>query len=168
MILLLCRPQESAWAAEYHSHSLLQLAKPTYSNYHTLHMQLRAPRTLSFWALAIAVIAVSWFSLGSTLNVLAASVLGKKIEMVVCSGAGVKKIYVPVDTEQDSAATVKHCSNAPLFKYLALPSAPSHLNFEPPRTVTVWQWIAKPKTVPGLIEDNKPPPGRGPPSAALA
>ncbi len=120
------------------------------------------------WAIALAFAAVLWFALGGTTHLLIASVLGKKIEIVVCSGAGVKKVMVLAQAQDDATTTVKHCSNAPFLKYAALPSAPVHLHFEAPRTVTSWQWTPLVDGVFVRIEDNKPPPGRAPPAAALA
>jgi hypothetical protein len=127
-----------------------------------------ASRTFSSLAVVTVFVAIAWFSLGSTLNVLMASALGKKIEMVVCSGAGVKKILVPVNADAEATTTIKHCGNAPFLKYLALPPAPVHLHFQAPRTVASWQWIPEPDSVLDLLEDNKPPPGRAPPATRLA
>ncbi len=130
-------------------------------------MRFRAPPSFTSLAVLVAFMALAWFALGSTLNVFAASALGKKIEIVICTGAGVKKITVAAHAD-DSSTSIKHCGNAPLFKLLALPGEPVHLQFEAPRTVAAWQWIPSPDVVLDSIEDNKPPPGRAPPAARLA
>jgi hypothetical protein len=117
-------------------------------------------------------LAIAWFSLGNALNTMAAFASGKTIDIVVCSGAGVKKISVPVQdgdkSKSKSTSTIKRCGNAPIYKLMALPGTPAHLNFEVPRTVAVWQWIPRPQIALDLIQDNKPPLGRAPPAIGRA
>jgi hypothetical protein len=127
-------------------------------------MQRSVHRTFTSLAVFTAFLAIAWFSMGSTLNVLVASALGKKIEIVICSGAGVKKIFIPVHADDDASTTIKHCGNAPFLKYLALPGTPIHLHFQAPHTVASWEWIPSPDSALDLIQDNKPPPGRAPPA----
>ncbi len=127
---------------------------------------MRNPRRLL--PLLVACLALAWFSLGSALNVMVASSFGKKIEIVVCSGAGVKKITVPADGDDLSTTTIKHCGNAPLVTYLIIPGEPVHLHFKAPRTVASWQWIPNWHVQHDLVQDNKPPPGRAPPASRLA
>lgn len=115
----------------------------------------------------IAVLALAWFALGTTLNTLVAFASGKTIDIVICTGAGMKTISAPSD-EADDSSTIKHCGNAPIYKMIAIPGAPLHLNFELPRTVAVWQWIPNPDIVLNLIQVDKPPPGRAPPATSLA
>jgi hypothetical protein len=119
-------------------------------------------------SICIAVLAIAWFSLGNALNTMVALANGKTIDIVVCSGAGVKKVSVPVHDGDESTSTVKHCGNAPIYKAIALPGSPVHLNFEAPHTVAVWQWIPSAQIALDLIQDNKPPPGRAPPVVARA
>jgi hypothetical protein len=121
-----------------------------------------------FLAISIAVLALLWFALGNTLNTLVASASGKTIEIVVCTGAGMKKITVPSDDADATSSSVKHCGNAPIYTMIAIPGHPVHLNFEVPRTVAVWQWIPNPRIVLDLIQVDKPPPGRAPPAQSLA
>ncbi len=122
-----------------------------------------APRMGALW-LALAVAA--WFSLGSAVNVLLASLDGKRIEIVVCSGAGIKKISVPAHSTQDDTTTVKHCANAPLLAFMVRPGQPLHLNFGPPRTVASWSWMPEPLHAWAVLRDGQPPPGRAPPALA--
>jgi hypothetical protein len=131
-------------------------------------MRVIRSRKLYQLPICIAALAIAWFSLGNTLNTMVAFASGKTIDIVVCSGAGVKKISVPVHDGQESTSTIKHCGNAPIYKLVALPGTPVHLNFEAPRTIAVWQWIPSPQIAPDLIQDNKPPPGRAPPVVARA
>ena len=125
---------------------------------------MRNPRRLL--PLLVACLALAWFALGSALNVMVASASGKQIEIVVCSGAGVKKIMVSADTD-DLSTTIKHCGNAPVVTYLIIPGEPVHLQFKAPRTVASWQWIPNGHVQHDLVQDNKPPPGRAPPAALL-
>jgi hypothetical protein len=118
--------------------------------------------------IGIAVLAIAWFAVGNALNTMVAKASGKHIDIVVCSGAGVKTVSVPVDGADDHASTIKHCGNAPIYKLIDLPGAPVHLNFQAPRTVASWQWIPSPPAVVDLIQINKPPPGRAPPAPSLA
>jgi hypothetical protein len=119
-------------------------------------------------SIAIAALAIAWFALGNALNTMVAKANGKHIDIVVCSGAGVKTVSVQVEGGDDHSSTIKHCGNAPIYKLVALPGAPVHLNFEVPRTVASWQWNPSPPAVVDLIQINKPPPGRAPPVPALA
>jgi hypothetical protein len=123
-------------------------------------------------ALALFAFALTWFAAGSTVNTLVASMSGKRVEIVLCTGTGVKKASMPLHDagtpESKSASTLKHCSNAPLCMVAALPGTPVHLSFKPPLTVAVWQWIPSTHVPHHLIQDNKPPPGRAPPLALSA
>lgn len=131
-------------------------------------MQLFASRSLRHLSICLVALAVAWFALGTALNTMVAFASGKTIDIVVCSGAGVKKIAVPAHDSQDTTSTIKHCGNAPIYKLLALPGTPLHLNFETPQTVAVWHWMPNPPAVLDLIQVNKPPPGRAPPAATRA
>jgi hypothetical protein len=120
------------------------------------------------WSICIAAMAIAWFSLGNALNTMVALASGKTIDIVVCSGAGVKKISVPAHDGDETVSTIKHCGNAPIYKLIAIPGTPVHLNFEAPRTVAVWQWTPRPQMALETVQDNKPPPGRAPPEVARA
>ncbi len=126
-------------------------------------MRALQSRKLYRLAIGIAALAVAWFSLGNALNTMVALASGKTIDIVVCSGAGLKKISVPVHDGDEAISTIKHCGNAPIYKLIAIPGTPVHLNFEAPRTVAVWQWIPSPQITPIIVQDNRPPPGRAPP-----
>lgn len=121
-------------------------------------------------SICIAVLAIAWFSLGSALNTMVALASGKTIDILVCSGAGLKKISVSVhDNDSDkTTSTIKHCGNAPIYKLIAIPGTPIHLNFEAPRTVAVWQWTPRAQIAMDWVQVNKPPPGRAPPVLARA
>jgi hypothetical protein len=126
-------------------------------------MHVFKSRKLYQLSVCIAALAIVWFSLGNALNTIVALAHGKTIDIVVCSGAGVKKISVPVHDGDEATSTIKHCGNAPIYKLIAIPGTPVHLNFEAPRTVAVWQWIPSPQITLSIVQDNKPPPGRAPP-----
>lgn len=119
-------------------------------------------------SVAIAVLTLAWFALGTALNTMVAHANGKRIDIVVCSGAGVKTISVPVHDNDDKASTIKHCGNAPIYTVLDVPGTPTHLQFETPRTVAVWQWNPVPTVALSSVPDSKPPPGRAPPSITAA
>jgi hypothetical protein len=120
----------------------------------------RKPHLLS---ICVTALAIAWFSLGNGLNTMVAFANGKTIDVVVCSGAGVKKISVPAHETSDSVSTIKHCGNAPIYKLIALPGTPIHLDFETPRTIAAWRWIPGSQVALNLIQSNKPPPSRAPP-----
>jgi hypothetical protein len=115
--------------------------------------------------LLLAWVAVVWFALGNTTKLLMAEALGQKIEMLVCTGMGVKKVAVPVQADDDSTTTVKHCGNAPLCHTAIAPPLGLGLGFELPQTVARWAWTPSPVGLDPLVEDNRPPPGRAPPLA---
>jgi hypothetical protein len=116
--------------------------------------------------LLLACVAVLWFALGNTTKFLVADALGQKIEMLVCTGMGVKKVSVPVQAaDEDATTTIKHCSNAPLCQLAISPPLVSGLVFEPPHTVARWAWEPLPEGLRSLVKDNRPPPGRAPPLA---
>ena len=126
------------------------------------------PRQKRLASLAIAMLALAWFALGTTLNTMLAFGSGKTIEIVVCTGAGMKKIEVPTDVANYSSSTIKHCGNAPIYTLIDIPGTPLHLNFQVPRTIAVWQWIPSPRIVLDQMQADKPPPGRAPPAFQLA
>jgi hypothetical protein len=119
-------------------------------------------------SVVIATLAMAWFALGTALNTMVAHASGKRIDIVVCSGAGVKTISVPVHDSDDTASTIKHCGNAPIYTLLDIPGAPTHLHFKAPSTVAVWQWNPLPDVAISSIPDSKPPPGRAPPARIFA
>ena len=121
-----------------------------------------------FMPILIAFLALAWFTLGSALHVIVASATGKKIEIVVCSGAGVKKITVALDAHDEPATTIKHCGNAPLVTFLIIPGEPAHLHFQAPDTVASWHWMPSPLSWIHREQDNRPPPGRAPPASPTA
>lgn len=132
--------------------------------------QLRGPLrsfTTPHYKLAwIALLVALWFSLGSSLNVLMVVLGGERIEFVVCSGTGIKKISVPADETDKAVPTVKHCANAPLLASVVLPGDPAHLHFEPPSTVASWSWMPETLTTRDMLRGSYPPPGRAPPVRA--
>lgn len=127
------------------------------------HLQQRCYKL----SVAVAMLAVVWFALGTALNTMVAHASGKRIDIVVCSGAGVKTISVPVHDTNDTASTIKHCGNAPIYTLVDVPGTPTHLHFEAPRTVAVWQWNPVPTVAMSSVPDCKPPPGRAPPTATV-
>lgn len=125
-------------------------------------------RKLYQLSICIAALAIAWFALGTALNTMVALASGKTIDIVVCSGSGVKKISVPVHDGDETTSTIKHCGNAPLYTPIAIAGTPVHLNFEVPRTVAVWQWLPRPQIALDIVQDNQPPPGRAPPVVVRA
>ena len=131
-------------------------------------MPIRPSQTLYKMSVTIAALALAWFALGTALNTMVAFSTGKRIDIIVCSGAGVKTVSVPLHDADDSTSTIKHCGNAPIYKLVDLPGAPLHLQFETPRTVAVWQWIPLAHVSIDSIQDSRPPPGRAPPVLRLS
>jgi hypothetical protein len=110
--------------------------------------------------------AALWFAFSPALKVLLAHAMGKQIEIVVCSGTGIKKITVPVDAAAaDSHETsVKHCSNTPLAILLPSFGAPQNLAYAAPQTPNTWQIAHAPPIARNWVLNGWPPPGRAPPS----
>lgn len=122
-------------------------------------------------SVVFASLALAWFALGTALNTMVASAHGKRIDIVVCSGAGVKTISVPVHDSgdgDDTASVIKHCGNAPIYALVAIPGTPIDLHFEAPRTIAVWQYKPRPDFVVLALQHNRPPPGRAPPEPLRA
>jgi hypothetical protein len=109
--------------------------------------------------------AALWFALGPGLKVLVAHAFGKHIEIVVCTGAGLKKISVPVSSDKSShtEAAVKHCSNAPLALILPSFGLAPHLDYATPQTSETWQTASTPHEKRDWALNGWPPPGRAPP-----
>ena len=129
-------------------------------------MPIFSSRSFYKLSVGIATLALAWFALGTTLNTIAAHAFGKRIDIVICSGMLLKKVSVPLHSSDDSTSSIKHCGNAPIYKLIALPGAPVHLNFALPRTVAVWQYKPTPTSAVNLVHYSLPPPGRAPPMAA--
>jgi hypothetical protein len=119
-------------------------------------------------SVAIAAFALAWFALGTAINTMVAFSSGKRIDIVVCSGAGVKTVSVPLHDGDATASVIKHCSNAPIYALVAVPGLPVHLHFAAPRTVAVWQYKPTERLAMGKVQINRPPPGRAPPAPLLA
>ncbi len=132
---------------------------------HVYYVSMRVTHSPKLYQLSIciAVLAIAWFSLGNALNTMVALASGKTIDILVCSGTGAKKISVPVHDKEEATSSIKHCGNAPIYKLIAIPGTPVHLNFEVPRTVAVWQWTPIAQIALDWVQVNKPPPGRAPP-----
>ena len=128
--------------------------------------QRHASSALQRGAVYAALFIATWFCLSSTFTLMLAAFTGKTIEIVVCSGAGIKKVSVPAQEGSDRVSTVKHCANAPLLACLALPGDPVHLQFEAPRTVASWSWIPEPLAAWDRLRESHPPQGRAPPFVA--
>jgi hypothetical protein len=128
--------------------------------FHLTRFQIRL-----LWAFCLC--SAMWFALGGTIKVLVAASSGKTIEMVVCTGAGMKKIYVPISKAADAGheTAVKHCSNTPL----ALPSESfdtlQHLAYAPPSAHARWHISDEAHIARDWLRSGKPPPGRAPPLA---
>ena len=128
--------------------------------------QRHASSALQRGAVCAALFIATWFCMNSTFSLMLAAFTGKTIEIVVCSGAGIKTISVPAHEGSDSVSTVKHCANAPLLACLVLPGDPVHLQFEAPCTVASWSWIPEPLAAWDRLRESHPPQGRAPPFVA--
>jgi hypothetical protein len=117
----------------------------------------------------IACIAFAWFALSGSVSRLISYVKGDTASMWVCTQTGLKKISTPSDnsSSQGSSKDIKHCGDSPIYKQIAIPSAPADLNFEQPRTVATWRWIQTLQTKPDLLKDKRRPPGQAPPIIAV-
>ena len=116
----------------------------------------------------MASLALAWFVLGTALNTFVAFNSGKRIDIVVCSGAGVKTVSVVDHISDDSVSVLKHCSNAPIYVLITVPGTPVNLDFAVPRTVAVWQYKPSSHMTWLSVQDSRPPPGRAPPALPLA
>jgi hypothetical protein len=119
-------------------------------------------------SLAVATLALAWFALGTAINTMVAFSSGKRIDIVVCSGAGVKTVSVALHGSDEAASVIKHCSNAPIYALIALLGVPSNLHFSAPRTVAAWHYKPTERLDMGKVQINRPPPGRAPPAYAVA
>jgi hypothetical protein len=117
-------------------------------------------------ALLLCLCTALWFALGSTLKVWVAHSSGKTIEMVVCSGAGMKKIYVTMLGADPASheVSVKHCSNTPLALMTEEVNTLQDLAYTQPTTPATWHWSQGLRIVRDWLHNGKPPPGRAPPA----
>jgi hypothetical protein len=131
-----------------------------------MHQQTKSFRL----ALLLCLCTALWFSLGGTLKVWIAQANGKTIEMVVCSGAGIKKIYVKVAGSEatNHEVSLKHCSNTPLALMAEEVNTPEHLAYAQPVTPTAWHWNDGLRIERDWLRNGKPPPGRAPPAVFTA
>lgn len=129
---------------------------------HELNFKVRFP-------VIIACIAFAWFAVNGSVSRLISYVKGDTASMWVCTQTGLKKIAIPSDStsSQDGSVDIKHCGDSPIYKQIAIPSAPADLNFEQPRTVATWRWIQTLQTKPDLLRDKRRPPGQAPPNIAV-
>lgn len=121
-------------------------------------------------ALALCLCTALWFALGGAIKIFIAKTSGKTIEMVVCSGAGIKKIYVTVPAGEPATheVSVKHCGNAPLALTTEEWSTLRHLAYVAPNTPSALHFT---EGVPGnrsWLRNGRPPPGRAPPALFTA
>jgi hypothetical protein len=117
-------------------------------------------------ALTLCLFAALWFALSPALKVLLAHAAGKQIEIVVCTGSGLKKIYVTTDSTAHSGheTSLKHCSNTPLAVLLPSFGAPVDLAYAAPQTPSSLQAVHAPQAVRNWVLNGWPPPGRAPPA----
>ena len=121
-------------------------------------------------ALALCLCTALWFALGGALKILIAQSSGKSIEMVVCSGAGVKKVYVnlPGAEQAGQEVAVKHCSNAPLTLTTKEWNTLEHLAYVVPDTQTALHFTSELPVHRNWLRNGRPPPGRAPPAPFTA
>lgn len=120
-------------------------------------------------ASALCLCAALWFAFGGVIKLLVAYSQNKPIEMVVCSGAGMKKIYVQASGETVSPEIVlKHCSNTPMALMPSEWEMPKNLAYASPRSQSI---IALANIAPDArrwLQNGRPPPGRAPPSLSYS
>jgi hypothetical protein len=122
-------------------------------------------------ALLLCLSTALWFAMGSTLKVWIAHANDKAIEMVVCSGAGIKKIYVNVVANHEPAShevSLKHCSNTPLALMTEPIDTLKHLAYAQPITPATWHWSDGLRIERDWLRNGRPPPGRAPPAVLTA
>jgi hypothetical protein len=117
----------------------------------------------------VACIAFAWFALSGSVTRLVSYVKGDTVSMWVCTQTGLKKITISSGNtdSQGNTSDIKHCGDSPVYKQIAIPSAPARLNFEQPRTVATWSWIQTSQTKPNLLKNERRPPGQAPPIIAV-
>lgn len=113
----------------------------------------------------LCLVAALWFVFSPALKVLLAHASGKHIEIVVCTGAGIKKISVPMDapSADGHGAVFKHCSNTPLVILQSTFGTQQDLSYVKPQTPNTWQATYAPQTARQWVLNGWPPPGRAPP-----
>jgi hypothetical protein len=118
------------------------------------------------WSFAFCLSAAVWFALGGAIKVFAAASNGRTVAIVVCSGAGMTKIYVqiPGAEQPNHEASLKHCGSTPL----ALATVPwnvlDHLAYAAPSQTPNWQATDGSRAVRNWVDNGRPPPGRAPPA----
>ncbi len=117
-------------------------------------------------ALTVCLFAALWFALSPVVKVLIAHASGKQIEIVLCTGAGIKKIYVSTDSSASSGheTSLKHCSNTPLAILVPTFGAPLNLAYAAPQTPSSLQAVHTPLAPRNWVLNGWPPPGRAPPA----
>ena len=117
----------------------------------------------------VACVVFAWFALSGSINRFISYAKGDTAIMWVCTQTGLKKITISSDNSgtQGVSNDVKHCGDSPIYKQIAIPSAPANLNFELPRTVATWRWIQTLQTKPDLLKNERRPPGQAPPSITV-
>jgi hypothetical protein len=111
-----------------------------------------------------------WFALGGALKVFLAHSSGKTIEMIVCSGAGIKKVYVnlPSAEQVNHEVSVKHCSNTPLALSTKEWNTLEHLAYVAPDTQSTLHFAQGLPVHRNWLRNRRPPPGRAPPAHLTA
>lgn len=121
-------------------------------------------------ALALCLCTALWFALGGVIKIWVAKSSGKTIEMVVCSGSGMKKIQVHLSdsASADTEKTLKHCGNAPLALSTEEWSTLKHLAYVTPATTNAASFEDSPAVHISWLRSGRPPPGRAPPAILAA
>jgi hypothetical protein len=140
---------------------------------HALTSQTHRQFNLNFRLPAfIACIALAWFALSGSVSRLITYAKGDTVSMWVCTQTGLKKITLSSGasdsaSNQENTSDIKHCGDSPIYKQIAILSAPANLHFEQPRTVSTWRWIQVLQTKPDLLKGKRRPPGQAPPNIAV-
>jgi hypothetical protein len=126
----------------------------------------RRPSSYRF-ALLLSLLTALWFSLGGALKVWVAASKGQTIEIIVCSGAGLKKVHVQLQASGDASPEValKHCGNAPLALMPKEVDTLANLSYSMPQSRAAWHWLEDAGQKHEWFRSGQPPPGRAPPLA---
>jgi hypothetical protein len=115
----------------------------------------------------LAFCAAFWLAVGNAVKVMVASGLNQTIDIVICTGAGMKKVSMPVEQGASGPMVMKHCGNGALVALFPMPVHPLQLSFAKPGTVASWQFAQTLGVELLRTWENAPPPSRGPPAALV-
>jgi hypothetical protein len=125
----------------------------------------------SLWCFATLFLCTAiWFALDAMIKIWVAKSTGKTIQKITYSGAGMKKIQVPLPDSFSASAekTFKHCGNAPLALTTKKCRKLTHLDCVMPATTNAASLRNSPVVHIDWLRSGKPPPCRAPPEIFLS